>query len=86
MVLFAKLEAAACNVYSRLYVTTMLPKYTKWAGTGYTYTSRAISATRGVQVSKKVTTLLRHELDDRHWSPDAEGYAFFGDLTCHTHA
>ncbi len=44
----------------RKYVTTMLDKYTKWAGTGYTYTGRTISATREVQVSKKMTTLLRH--------------------------
>ena len=59
----------------------MLDKYTKWAGTGHTYTGRTISATREVQVSKKMTTLLRHRLDDRHWSPNAEGYVFFGDLT-----
>ncbi len=58
----------------------MLPKYTKWAGTGNTYTGRTISATRELEVSKKMTTLLRHKLDDRHWSPDAEGYVYFGDL------
>ncbi len=27
-----------------------------------------------------MTTLLRHKLDDRHWSPDSEGCVYFGDL------
>ena len=54
--------------------------HTGGAGKGYTYACQPISATREVQVSKKMTTMLRHKLDDRHWSPDAEGCVYFGDL------